>query len=118
MATIEIFQPGKTTEDEPTIKEKIEIAGIDPLRITPVNEIVGNRIPMTEFSNFITKIKPIEQPQQEELDRYYVECIPVYDDGDLSYKKLDLPHHIGLRVVLAKVLQKYSTSNNLQIRIS
>ena len=38
MATIEIFQPGKTTEDEPTIKEKIEIAGIDPLRITPVND--------------------------------------------------------------------------------
>ena len=30
---------------------------------------------MTEFSNFITKIKPIEQPQQEELDRYYVEHV-------------------------------------------
>ena len=118
MATIEIFQPGKTAEDEPTIKEKIEIAGINALRITPVNEIVGNRIPMTELSNFITKIKPIEQPEQEELERYYVECIPVYEDGDLLYKKLDLPHHIGLRVVLAKVLQKYSTSDNLQIRIS
>ena len=116
MATIEIFQLGEATEDEPI--EKIEIAGIDPLRIIPVNEILGNRIPMTELSNFITKIKPIKQSQQEELDRYYVECIPVYEDGDLSCNKLSLPHHIGLRVVLKNILQKYSTTANLEIRIS
>ena len=118
MATIEIFQPGKTTEDEPTIKEKIEIAGINPLRITPVNEILGNRIPMTELSNLITKIKPIEQLQQEEPDHYYVQSIPVYDDGDLSCKELGLPHHIGLRVALENILQKYSTPANLEIQIS
>ena len=69
MATIEIFQPGKTTEDEPTIKEKIELEGIDPFRIIPVNMKVGAWIPMTELSDLITKIEPIEQPQPEELDR-------------------------------------------------
>ena len=115
MVTIEILQPGEATEDEPI--KKIEIAGIDPLRIIPVNEIVGNRIPMTELSNLITKIKPIEQPQQEELDSYYAQHVFVYEDGDLSPKKLDLPHHIGLRVVLESVLQKYGTFNNMQIQI-
>ena len=117
MATIEIFQTGKTAEDEPTIKAKIEIAGINALRIAPVNEIVGNRIPVTELSNFITKIKPIEPPQQEEPDSYYAQRVPVYEDGDLSSKKLDIPHHIGLRVVLESVLQKYGAFNNMQIEI-
>ena len=88
MATIEIFQSGKTAEDEPTIKEKIEIEGIDAFRITPVNDIVGNRIPMTELSNFITKIEPIEQPQPEELDSYYAQRVPVYEDGDLSLQEI------------------------------
>ena len=115
MATIEIFQPGEATEDEPI--KKIEIAGIDPLRIIPVNEIVGSRIPMTELSDLIAKIEPIEQPQPEEFDSYYAQHVFVYEDGDLSPKKLDLPHHIGLRVVLESVLQKYGTFNNMQIQI-
>lgn len=117
MATIEIFQPGKTTEDESAIKKTIELEGIDFFRITPVNTKVGARIPMTELSDLIAKIEPIEQPQQEELDSYYAQHVFVYEDGDLSPKKLDLPHHIGLRVVLESVLQKYGTFNNMQIQI-
>ena len=114
MVTIEILQPGDTTEDKPTI----EIEGIDPSRITPVNMKVGVLIPMTELSNFITEIKPIEQPQPEELDSYYAQHVTVYEDGDLSSKELGIPHHIGLRVVLESVLQKYGTFNNIQIQIS
>ena len=119
MVIIEILQPGGSTEeDEPTIRRKIEIEGIEPLHITPVEMKVGSLVPMTELLNLITEIKPIEQPQQEEPDRYYAQRVPVYEDGDLSPKVLDLPHYIGLRVVLESILQKYGTSDNLQIRIS
>ena len=118
MATIEIFQSGKTAEDESVIKEKIELEGIDSFpHHSSEHDIVGNRIPMTELSDFITKIEPIEQPQLEELDSYYAQHVPVYEGGDLSAKKLDIPHHIGLRVVLESILQKYGTFNNMQIQI-
>ena len=120
MVTIEIFPQEDAEEDEPTIKKKIEIEieGIEPSRIAPVGMIVGSPIAMTELLNLITEIKPIEQPQQEELDSYYAQRVLVYDDGDLSAKTLDLPHHIGLRVVLESVLQEYGSSDNLQIQIS
>lgn len=117
MATIEILQPGETTEDDPVIKEKIEIEGINPLRISLVNMKVGDRIAMNELSNFISKIEPIEQLQPEEPDSYYAQHVHVHEDGDLSSKKLDLPHHIGLRVVLESVLQKYGAFNDLRIQI-
>ena len=118
MVIIEILQQGDTEEDEPKIREKIEIEGIAPSRITLVNTKVSIPIPMTELLDVITEIEAVEQPQQEALDNYYAQCVPVYEDGDLLFKKLDIPHHIGLRVVLESVLQKYGTSDNLQIRIS
>ena len=124
MVTIEILEQvdaegqEDAEEGEPTIREKIEIEEMELLYITPVDTKAGSLIPMTELLNLITEIKPIGQPQQEELDRYYAQRVPVYEDGDLSSKALDLPHHIGLRVVLESVLQKYCISDNLQIRIS
>ena len=118
MVTIEILQPGDTQEDEPAVKEKIEIGEIQPLHITPVDMKLGSLIPMIQLSDLIGEIKPIEQPQQKEPDRYNAQNIPVYDDGNLSPKKLDLPHHIGLRVVLESVLKKYEKFDDLQIRIS
>lgn len=118
MVTIEILEQTDAEEDEPTIKEKIEIEGIELLYITPVVMKAGSLIPMTELSNLIAEIRPVEQPQSEELDRYYAPCVSVYEDGDLSSKALELPYHIGLRVVLESVLQKYGKSENLQIRIS
>lgn len=118
MATIEIVQSGNAQDDEPVVKEKIEIEEVLPLHITPVDMQLGSLIPMTQLSNHIAQIKPIEQPQQEERDRYYAQNVPVYDDGNLSLKKLELPHYIGLRVVLESVLQAYGKSDDLQIRIS
>ncbi len=121
MVTIEILERVDSEEDEPTIREEIRIVrieGIEPSCITPVNMKVSILIAMTELLNLITEIKPIEQPRQEELDSYYALRVPIYEDGDLSAKEINLPHHIGLRVVLESVLQKYGTSDNLQIRIS
>jgi hypothetical protein len=119
MATIEILEQVDAEEGKTTLREAIKIEGIEPSRIAPVNMKVGSLIPMTELLNLIAEIKPIEQPQSEELDdSYYAQGVSVYEDGDLSSKTLDLPHHIGLRVVLESVLQKYGTSDNLQIEIS
>ncbi len=118
MVTIEILQQEDTTEDDPTIKERIQIQGIQVLRITPINIKVSIPIPMTELLDIINEIKPIEGPQQEELDSYYAMQVPVYNDGNLSAEELDLPHHIGLRLALESVLQRYGTSNDLQILIS
>ena len=118
MVTIEVLLQKDTTEVEPIIKEKIEIEGIHPLRITPVNIKINIPIPMAELPDLIAEIEPIEEPQQDELDSYYANQIPVYNDGDLSSKELDLPHHIGLRLALESLLQKYETPEDLQILIS
>ena len=118
MVTIEVLLQEDTTEAESIIKEKIKIEGIHPLRIFPVNIKINIPIPMAELPDLIVEIEPIEGPQQDELDSYYANRIPGYNDGDLSRKELDLPHHIGLRLALESILQKYGTSGDLQILIS
>ena len=118
MVAIEILKPGNTQEDEPVVKEKIEIEEINPIYITPIDMQLGSLISMTQLSKLIPEIKPKEQPQQKEPDRYYCQNTSVYDDGNLLPTNLDLPHHIGLRVVLERVLQEYEKSHALQIRIS
>ena len=118
MVTIEILQQENMAGDEPTIKERIQIQGIQTSRITPMDIKISIPIPMTELLDLINEIKPIEGPQQEELDSYYAMRVPVYNDGNLSAEELNLPHHIGLRVVLESVIRKYNnTSTPLQIRI-
>ena len=118
MVTVEIVQSGNAQKDEPVVKETIEIEEVLPLHIIPVDMQLGSLMPITQISNLIAQIKTTEQPQQEERDRYYAQNVPVYGDGDLSLKKMELPHHIGLRVVLECVLQNYGKSDDLQIRIS
>ena len=118
MATIEIFQLRNTPENEVKIKKRIEIPEIQASRIDPVNIKVGISILITELPDFINEIKPIEEPNREELDSYYAMQVSVYNDGNLSKDALDLPHHIGLRVALESIIRKYNnTSTPLQIRI-
>ncbi len=118
MVTIEILQEKNTAEDEPTIKEKVEIEEIQLSRIAPVDIQDGIPIPMNQLSKFINKISPLEELQSEEPESYFAQQISVYHDGNLSLKELDIPHYIGLRVVLENVLQKYGTSETLKIKIS
>lgn len=118
MVTIEIIQLSEAQEKEPTVKETIQIEGIEPSRITPVNAEVGIPIPMTNLSQFIPEIEAIEQLNEEEPESYYTQDVPVYDDGNLSLKNINLPHHIGLRVVLESLLQKFGKCKDLYIQIS
>ena len=118
MATIEILQQGDTPEDELAIKEKIEIEEIQLSRIAPADIQDGIPISMSKLSSLISRISPLEELQLDELDSYFAQQISVYHDGNLSLQELDLPHHIGLRVVLENILQKYGTSKTLKIKIS
>ena len=124
MINIEIFQQKNTTEDEPSIEKIIKIEEIEPSLIDPVNMKVGIPIPMTELVALISQIKPIEQPQQTEPEdsypdeSYYARDIPIYEDRALLKKKINLPHHIGLRLVLQSLHEKYGATDNLLIRIS
>ena len=118
MVTIEIFQQGNTPEDEITIMEKIEIEEIQLSRIAPADIQNGIPISMSKLSSLISRISPLEELQLDELDGYFAQQISVYYDGNLFCQKLDLPHHIGLRVVLENLLQKYGASEILKIKIS
>ena len=118
MVTIEVLRAEDITKDEPTIVEKIQISEIEPLRITPADIQNGIPISMSELPNLISEIRPLKKLLQEELDSYFAQQIPVYYDGNLSTQKLDLPHHIGLRVVLENLLQKHGSCKTLIIKIS
>ena len=118
MVTIEILQEKNNIEDEPTIIDRIQISEIEPFRITPADIQNGIPISMSELPNLISKISPFEELPQEERDNYFARQIPVYYDGNLSLQKLDIPHHIGLRIVLENLLQKYDASETLKIKIS
>ena len=118
MVTIEILQQDKNIEDEPTVIDKIQISEIEPFCISPEEIQNGIPISMSEMSNLICKISPIRELQEDERDSYFAQQLPVYYDGNLPLQKLDLPHHIGLRVVLENLLQKYGTAETLKIKIS
>ncbi len=113
---IEVFE---SANDEATIE--IEIDNVDVSRVLPFRENVGERIAKEKLKTLLTEVGPIEAVNPDEPENYYAQNVPVWQDGDIGTEKttlMDIPHHIRLRVVLEGVLQKYGTSDNLQIRIS
>ena len=118
MVTIEILQPGETQENELLVKETIPMEGIQLYRITPMKDNVEIPIAITALPNLIAEIEPVGHLQPEESDNYFALHIPVREDSEISSKKLHLPHHICLRLLLESVLQKYDKCTDVQIRIS
>ena len=118
MATIEILQSGKEQEKESTVKETVQIEGIQLSRIVSMNDKVEIPIAITDLPNLIAEIEPVDQLQPEEFDSYFALDVPVREDNETSSKKLQLPHHICLRLLLESVLQKYDKCTDVQIRIS
>ena len=114
---IEVFK-FDAERDRQQIIERIEIVEIDTSRIAPVNKQVGSTIAISELEPLITQIKPVNPMDSEEPESYHAQNIAAWQDSNLFPKKIDLPHHIGLRVALRSILQKYSTVDDLQIQIS
>jgi hypothetical protein len=115
---IKVLERADAEEDEFRVVDEIEIAGVDPLRIMPVHEKVGSPLPIQELAELIAQVQPSEPLNLDELDSYYAQNIAAWRNGNLSPDSIDIPHHIGLQVALASVLQKYGTSDHLLIQIS
>jgi hypothetical protein len=115
---IEILEQEDNEGDGSRVVDEFKIAGIDPLRIIPVHDKVGTSLTIQETKELVSQIKPRKLLRPDELDSYYAQNIPVLRNGNLSPDLVDIPHHIGLRVVLESILQKYGKSNHLLIRIS
>ena len=115
---VEILKLGAVEGSDPQTVERIEIVEIATSRVSPVNDGVTSPIAIAELADLLTRIKPIEPLDSEELDSYHAQDIEVWRDGNLFSEKIDMPHHIGLRVLLRSMLQKYGTVDNLQIQIS
>jgi hypothetical protein len=105
------------TEDKFRVVDEIEIEGVDPLRIIPVREKVGSSLTIQELAEVVTQIQPSEPLNPDEPDSYYAQGIAVWRDGSLSSDSVDIQHHIGLRVALASVLERYGASDRLLIQI-
>ena len=113
---IEVFE---SANDEATTEIKID--GVDPSRVLPFGEKVGTLLTKEELKALLAEVQPAEPVNMDEPDSYYAQNISVWRDGNLPPENstpIDIPHHIGLRVTLENVLQKYGTSDNLRIRIS
>ena len=118
MATIEILQPGKGPENASSVKETIQIKGIQLSRIVSMNNKIEIPIAITDLPNLIAEIEPVDELQPEEFDSYFAQHVPVREDSETSLRKLQLPHHTCLRLLLESVLQMYDKCTDVQIRIS
>jgi hypothetical protein len=108
----------ETEGDGFRIVDEIEIERVDPLRITPVREKVGSSLTIQELTEMVAQIQPVEPLNPDEPESYYAQGIAVWRDGRLASDSLDTPHHIGLRVALASVLERYGASDYLLVQIS
>jgi hypothetical protein len=105
-------------DEEPKVLDEIEVEGVDPLRVAPIHEQVGNLIPIRQLSEMLREIQPVETMNPEEFDSYYAQNISVWRDGDTSPVRIEIPHHMGLRIALMSILHKYGLSDQLLIQIS
>lgn len=116
---VEVLKFGDAEEaDSLPVVKLIEIIEIDTSCVAPVNKQVDSPIAIAELTDLLLQIKPVKPLDSEELDTYQARDIEVWRDGNLFPEKIDCPHHIGLRVLLRSILQKYGTVDNLQIQIS
>lgn len=95
------------------VLDEFEIAGVDPLRVTPVHEKVGSLLSVQGLKELFEQIQPLQPPSLAEPDSYYAQNVDAWQDGDLSRSPIDIPHHVGLRVALAGILQKYNAPDYL-----
>jgi hypothetical protein len=115
---IKVLERADSEEDGFRVVDEIEIKEVDPLRVTPAREKVGSSLTIQELAELVAQVQPSEPLNLDEPDSYYAQDIDVWRDGDLAPDSVDIPHHIGLQVALASVLQKYGKSDHLLIQIS
>jgi hypothetical protein len=101
--------------EEPKILDEVEIEGIDPASITPINENVGTLLTFKDLLGLLSRAHALNTPA--DADAYYART-PAWIDLNLMKESTEVPHHIGFRLVANSVLQKYAGQENLRIEVS
>ncbi len=104
-----------TVDEALQVIEEIEINEIQTPSVDPLKDKVGTLLTLTDFSDLVSQIKPAYSP--DDADIYFAQ-LPVSVDLDSKKQSLDVPHHIGFRMVANIVLQKFADQDNLKIEIS
>lgn len=114
---IEVFE--SSNSETPT---EIKVASVDVSRVLPFRDYVAIQITKEKLKSLLGEIQPFEDINLEEPESYFAQEVSVWLDDNIGSESAtlidDIPHHIGLRLVLESILQKYSTSDDLQILIS
>lgn len=114
---IEVFE--SIDSNEAFIEIKVE--NVEASRVLPFNNNVGERISKEKLKSLLNGVKPLENLNMDEPDSYFAQKVAVWLDDDSvlgSLTPFDIPHHIGLYVVLENILQKLDKSDGVEIRIS
>jgi len=112
---IEVFERLDTEGGELKTLEEIEVEGLDASSIKPVRDKVGSQLSLQDLKDLSAQAQPVYRP--DEPDSYYSQNIEVWVDGNLSGDVIDIPHHIGFRVVAVSILRKYAARDNVMIQI-
>jgi len=110
---IRVHKRNGTEEGESATELEVEIVGIDPLRVIPIREKVGSLLSIQELTELLGQIQPLEPLKLEEPESYYAQGIAAWQDSSLSCNSIDIPHHIGLRVAVASIVEKYGMTEYL-----
>lgn len=113
---IEVFE---STSNEAVIEIKIDNVNVS--RVSPFADYVATQIRKEKLKTLLDEILPFEDVNPEEPESYFAQEVSIWLDGNIFPRNatlIDIPHHVGLRLVLESILQKYDTSDNLQILIS
>ena len=113
---IEVFE---LTNNKASIE--IKIGNVNVSRVSPFRDYVATQITKEKLKALLDEILPFEDVDPEEPESYFAQQVSVWLDGNITSENvtlIDIPHHIGLRLVLESILQKYGGSDNLQILIS
>lgn len=105
---------GSTQDDADSGEEEtIEVEAIDLSRTTAYEEVTKPPLTMPAVKLLAKNVGPIEPFDPGEPDSYYARNVGVTDWRDGIGPPMDIPHYIGLRVVLESILDKYGESDFL-----
>ena len=113
---IEVFESANSND----AVIEIEIKSVEVSRVLPFNENVGERISKEKLKSLLNEVRPSEDLNMDEPESYFAPNISVWLDGNLDLDqaaRINIPHHIAVRLVLESVLEKYKTYDDLQILI-
>lgn len=106
---------GVEGEDNIQILDEIKILQIDSLSILPVKDNVGTPLTVQDLRELVKHMELAPSLQQDER---YAHNVDTWRDGRAFPEAMDIPHHIGFRLAVNSILQKYGAIPDLLFQIS